>query len=234
MSNNDKTTARIVGALFLIAMAASLIGAGFIEPFLTAPDTISTGSVNSSLVLSGVLLELLNGIAVIGIAVMMFPIFKKFNEALALGYVAFRIIEAVIIFAALISPLALVALSQEYTSAGTADSSYFSGIWASFVTLRTILAAQMLGIFFGLAALLFYYLLYQSKLLPRFITIWGLIATILILSWNLLELVGLSISFGLFLALPIILNEIFMGIWLIVKGFNSSPSPAEPSKAAIA
>lgn len=234
MSNNDNKTARIVGALFLIAMAASLIGAGLIEPFLTAADNLGSGTANGSLVMSGVLLELLNGIAVIGIAVMMFPIFKKFNEALALGYVAFRIIEAVIVFAAVISPLALLSLSQEYASGGAADSSYFPSVWASFVTLRTILAAQMLGIFFSLAALLFYYLIYQSKLLPRFISIWGLIAAILILAWNLLELIGISISGGLFLALPIILNEIFMGIWLIVKGFNSSLVPAEPSKEAIA
>ncbi|MDX1417388.1 MAG: DUF4386 domain-containing protein [Candidatus Promineifilaceae bacterium] len=231
MQNHEKRTARIVGALFLIAMAASLIGAGLIEPILAAPDLSGTGPANGNLVLSGVLLELLNGIAVIGIAVMMFPIFKKFNEALALGYVAFRIVEAVIIFAAVISPLALLALSQEFGSAGSADLPI---IWSSFVTLRTILAAQLLGIFFGLGALLFYYLLYQSRLLPRFISLWGLIAVVLILSWNLLELIGISVSFGLFLALPIILNEIFLGIWLIVKGFNSAPVSVEPSAAALA
>jgi len=234
MSNNDNKTARIVGALFLIAMAASLIGAGLIEPFLTAADNLGSGTANGSLVMSGVLLELLNGIAVIGIAVMMFPIFKKFNEALALGYVAFRIIEAVIIFAAVISPLALLALSQETVPADSAAVSDLQTLWPSFVALRTILAGQLLGIFFSLAALLFYYLLYQSKLLPRFISVWGLIAAVLILAWNLLELIGISISAGMFLALPIILNEIFMGIWLIVKGFSSSPVPAEPAEAAIA
>ena len=78
----------------------------------------------------------------------------------------------------------------------------------------------MLGIFFGLAALLFYYLLYRSKLVPRFISVWGFIAVVLVLAWNLVEIFGISVSFGMILALPMILNEIFLGIWLIVKGFD--------------
>ena len=88
-------TARIVGALFLIAMVTSLVGGFWLESIISAPDYLATVSANETQVVIGVLLELINGIAVIGIAVMMFPIFKKHDEALALGYVALRIIEAV-------------------------------------------------------------------------------------------------------------------------------------------
>jgi hypothetical protein len=225
----SKQTARIVGALFLIAMAASLVGAGFLETVLTAPGFPGNISANKTQVVVGALLELFNGIAVIGIAVMMFPIFKKQDEGLALGYVALRIIEAVILIAAVISPLTLIVLSQEYLSAGSAGTSNFQTVSTSFLAVRSLLVGSMTGIFFSLAALLFYYLLYLSKLIPRFISVWGLIGVVLVLTWNLLETFGISVSVGMVLALPIILNEIFLAIWLIVKGFNS---PAISSESA--
>ena len=220
--NSNRKTAITVGALFLIAMAASLIGGIWLESILTAPDYLITVSANKTQVVIGVLLELINGIAVIGIAVMMFPLLKKYNESLALGYVAFRIIEAVIIIAAVISPLTLIALSQEYLTAGAPEAAYFQASGTSFLAVRALLVGQMIGIFFSLAALLFFYLLYQSKLVPRFISVWGLISVALVFTWNLLELFSISISAGMILALSMILNEIFLAIWLIVKGFNSS------------
>jgi len=229
--NTNKSTARIVGVLFLTAMVTSLLGGFWLESILNAPDYLTTVSANETQVIIGVLLELINGIAVVGIAVTMFPIFKKHNEALALGYVAFRIIEAVIVVGAVISPLALVALSQEYVKVGAPDASYFQTLGDSFLAARAHLTGLLLAIFFSLGALLFYYLLYQSKLIPRFISVWGLIGVALMLAWNLLEGFGLSLgSAGMILALPIILNEIFLGIWLIVKGFNSSAIAAESAK----
>ncbi|MGB7093832.1 MAG: DUF4386 domain-containing protein [Anaerolineales bacterium] len=231
--NTHIRTARIVGALFLIAIVASLVGGIWLETFLTSPDYLSSISGNRTQVAMGVLLELTNGLAVIGIAVAMYPIFRKQYEALALGYVALRIIEAVIIVAAVISPLALIALSQEYINAGAPDTSYFQTLGTSLLAVRAIWVSTMLAIFFGLGALLFYYLLYQSKLVPRFISVWGFISVALVLTWNLLETFGIRISAGIILALPMILNEIFLGIWLIFKGFNSSAIASESVKTGI-
>lgn len=221
MESNRKTAA-VVGALFLLAMVTSLLGGVWLESILEAPETLEAVSTNQIQVVSGVLLELINGLAVVGIAVLMYPILKKQNEALALGYVALRIIEAVIVVAAVVSPLTLIALSQEYAAAGSASAPYIQTLGASFIEVRTMLVGQMLGIFFSLAALIFYYLLYQSVLVPRFIPIWGFISVALVLIWNLLELFGISISAGMIFALSMILNEVFMGLWLIVKGFNPS------------
>jgi hypothetical protein len=220
--NTYRQAARIVGALFLTAMVTSLLGGGLLESILNAPDYLVNISANETQVITGVLLELINGIAVVGIAVLMFPIFKEHNEALALGYVGVRIIEAVMQIASDIIPLSLLTVSQEYLTAGAADASYLQASGNLFIAARAHLVGTMLGIFFSLGALVFYYLLYQSKLVPRFISIWGLIGAVLVLTWNLLETFGISISAGMILALPIILNEIFLGIWLIVKGFNSS------------
>ena len=228
--NTHNKTARIVGILFLTAIVTSLLGGIWLESILTAPDYLSSISGNKTQVVTGVLLELINGLAVIGIAVGMYPIFRKQYEALALGYVALRIIEAVIVIAAVISPLSLIALSQEYINAGAPDTSYFQTLGTSFLAVRAIWVSTMLAIFFGLGALLFYYLLYQSKLVPRFISVWGFIAVALVLTWNLLETFGIRINAGIILALPMILNEIFLGIWLIIKGFNSSAIVSESAK----
>ena len=221
MESNRKT-AVIVGALFLLAMVTSLLGGLWLESILEAPEAMQTISTNSTQVILAVLLELVNGVAVVGIAVLMYPIFKKQHEALALGYVAFRIIEAVIIIAAVISPLVLVSLGQEYAATGSATGAEFQTTADAILAARTMLVGQILGIFFSLAALIFYYLLYGSALLPRFIAVWGFISVVLVLIWNLLELSGISISFGMIFALSMVLNEVFLGFWLIIRGFNSS------------
>lgn len=217
--NTNKKTARIVGVLFLTAMVTSLLGGGLLESILNAPNYLINVSANTTQVLIGMFLELINGIAVVGIAVMLFPILKPHNESIALGYVSFRIIESVFCIVSAISPLSLITLSQEYLKAGASDASYFQTLGTLFITARAHLAGLLIPVFFCLGALLFYYLLYQSKLIPRFISVWGLVGVVLVLTLNLLEI---GISTGMILALPIILNEIFLGIWLIVKGFNPS------------
>jgi hypothetical protein len=219
--NSNKKTAIIVGALFLIAMVTSLVGGVWLESILTTPDYLRTVSANGSQVITGVLLELINCVAVVGIAVAMFPIFRKQNEALALGYVAFRVIEAAVLIAAVISPLLLIALSQEYITVSASDAPFFETLGTLILNARLALTGLLVPVFFSLGALLFYDLLYQSRLVPRFIPIWGFIGVVAVLTWNLLETFGLSISAGMVFGLPIILNEIFLGIWLIIKGFDA-------------
>lgn len=222
--NTSRKTSRIVGVLFLTAMVASLLGGGLVESILSAPDYLIAVSENETQVIIGVLLELINGIAVVGIGVLMFTILRQHNESIALGYLGFRIIESVFSSVIVISPLSLITLSQEYSKAGASDASYFQTVGALSIAERASVVGLLIPVFFSLGALLFYYLLYQSKLLPRFISVWGLIGVALILTLNLLSALGLEvgISIGLIFALPIILNEIFLGIWLIVKGFSSS------------
>jgi hypothetical protein len=223
--NSSKTTARIVGVLFLTAMVASLLGGGLVESIITAPDYLIAVSENETQVIIGVLLELINGIAVVGIGVLMFPILKQHNENIALGYLGFRIIESVFCCVIVISPLSLITLSQEYLKAGAVDAAYFQTVGSLSIAERAGVSSLLIPIFFSLGALLFYYLLYQSKLLPRFISVWGFIGAVLILTLNLLLILNLleeGMSTVLIFALPIILNEIFLGIWLIVKGFSPS------------
>lgn len=218
--NTDRKSAVYVGAFFLTAMVTYLVGASMIEAALGAPSTIASLSTNETQVVLGVLLELINCFAVLGIAVTIYPIFSKYFQALAMGYVAFRIIEVAILVIAALSPLVLLSLSREVGSAVPVDVAYFQAVGAVLISARAQLTGMLLTVFFSLGALMFYYFLYRSRLVPRWLSAWGLISAVLVLIWNLLEAFGINISAGLIFGLPIILNEITLGIWLIAKGFS--------------
>ena len=224
--NTNKTTARIVGALFLIAMVTSLVGGIWLESITGMPDYLVEVSAQRTQVLVGVLLELVNCVAVVGIAATLFPLMRKHHEALAAGYLGTRVVEAVILSIAAVGPLLIVTLSQEYVAAGATDAAPFQTAGALVMAARGHLASLLTPIFFSLAALLLYVFLYRSRLVPRFIPVWGLIAVVSLFTWNMLEAFGLHISAGMVFALPMILNEIFLGLWLLVKGFRS-PAPAD-------
>ena len=175
---SQRKTAKIVGALILIAY--SVIISLLFEPLIIV-----------------MLLELISGAAVVGMAVLMFPILKPHNKNLSLGYVVFKIIEGVVMIVAGILLFTLIIKME------THDLIY--GIH---------------DYIFGIAFLMLSYLLYQSKLVPRFISVWGLIASILFLAANLLGMIVLIPAMSSISLLPVILNELFLAIWLIVKGFN--------------
>ena len=198
---------------------ASLTGGGLIESVLNRPDYFTHILENKIFVVTGVYLELINGAAVVGIAIILFPIIKRFNEGIAIGYISFRIIESVCCLLAAIIPLTIIAISQDYQKSIIPEISWHHTLVNSFYAVRTHIAGLLIPVFFSLGAILFYFILYQSKLLPRFISVWGMAGVILILILNLFKIVTPA---GMLLALPIILNEIFLGIWLIVKGFNPS------------
>ena len=230
-----RKTAIFVGVFFLVGYVILLPGGLlFIDPILDAPDYLINVSANRSQVIIGMFLEFINAAAVVGIAVLMFPLLKKQNEALAFGYAGSRIVESAILIVGHIFLLLLIILSQEYVKAADPDASYFR-------TLGTVLIAErgltfrMVMIVVSLGALMFYYLLYQSKLIPRFISVWGLIGAPLSLAGGLIAIFGHRAGASMptstmILGLPIVLNELFIAIWLIAKGFNSSAFASESAK----
>ena len=229
--NTNRRTAIIVGALFLFSNVTFILGAFvFVEPFLSAPDYLTLVSANRTQVILGVLLELINGVAYLGIAVLMFPILKPRFQSMALGYVGFRIIEFVMQTLSDLSPLSLVTLSEEFVRATAPE--------APFQTVGTLLLAerywafQMVSITLGLGALMLYTMLYRSKLIPRFISVWGLIGATTVLTTTMLDIFALSVSpgIGLVLGLPMLLNELFLGVWLIIRGFNPSAFVSESAE----
>jgi hypothetical protein len=222
--NTNKKAARISGVLFITATVAGIISAVLLGPILEAPDYLAKVSANENQWLIGVLFNFIMAVAGASIAIPMYPILKKHNNGMALGSVGFRIIEGALFSVGVISLLLLVTLSQEFVQAGAPDASYFQTVGELLVGVSTF-SLVIGGLAFSLGALMYYYLLYQSKLIPRWLSGWGLIGVTLGLAAYLNQFfspsafASASIDIG---HLPIFLQEMVFAVWLIVKGFNSS------------
>jgi hypothetical protein len=223
--NNFRKTARIVGVLFIIGTVAGILSAVVTGSILNDPDYLIKISANENQIIIGALLVLTMGLALAMVPVVIFPVLKKHNEVLAFGYVVFRgALETVTAIAMVITWLFLLILSREYVAAGVPDASNFQTLGAVFLKGSDSISS-IGGIVFSLGALMLYYVFYQSKLIPRWISIWGFIAIILGLATCILIIFHLQSSFSTIntvMNLPILLQEMVMAIWLIVKGFNQS------------
>jgi hypothetical protein len=224
--NSNRKTAMIVGVLIIISAVTYMIAGSFFTPILNAPDYLAKLAPSAISVIIGMFLELITAISVVFIPVMLFPIIKKYNEALAIGHIGFRIIEAVTIIVSEIILLSLLVLSQEYVKEGTPDSFYFRTIAALLINVR-FWNADMILISVSIAYLLLFSILYKSKLVPRFISIWGIVGMIIVIGVVLFGVFsnspGTVYKFESNLAIisiPGALSEIVLAIWLIVKGFN--------------
>lgn len=220
---SSKKIAMTVGVLFIIATVAGVLSVAFLGPVLADPDYLQNFAKNGTQVITGVLLDLVGAGAFVGLAIVIYPIFKKYSESIALGYVIARSFEAVPFIVANLCLLSLLALSQEYVSMAAADASNFLPTGTGLRAMYDV--AQLLGprILASLAALPFYSLLYQTKLLPRWISVWGLIGAPLYFASGMLAMIGLVDPLSpilVLLFLPAALLEMVLAVWLIVKGFN--------------
>jgi hypothetical protein len=222
----DRKTAVIVGVLFLVATAANLLSTSLTRSLVDAPDYLSSLSASGDQTLVGALLALIAALASASIAIALYPVLQRHNAGLALGSVGFRLIEGVFYIVDIIGLLLLVTLSQAFVKAGAPGDSYFQTLggliqagreWANFVFGVSA---------FSLGALMYYAVLYQSRLIPRWLAGWGILGAACSLA------AAVSILFGLtpyslpmiVLILPIAIQEMAFAIWLIVKGFTTPAS----------
>jgi Domain of unknown function (DUF4386) len=221
---NPQTIARVTGVLFLITYVTS-IPAFFIlyAPVLGDPRYIVGAGADNS-VQWGALSEMILIIANIGTAVVLFPILKRVNEILALGYVTARIVECAFIAVGLLSLLTVVTLRQE--AAAGADAGSLVAVGQSLVALHDWTFALGPGFVVGVGnGLMLGYLMYRSGLVPRRMAVLGLIGGPLIIASGSAVVLGVIEAGGLWqsiASIPEFLWELSLGIWLIVRGFNSS------------
>ncbi|MED4454924.1 DUF4386 domain-containing protein [Metabacillus fastidiosus] len=223
--NSNRKAAKIVGVLFILAAVTAVIGLILYDPILNGSDYLSKGSEHANQVILGALMELVLVVAAIGTATTMFPILRKYNETIALWHVCFRFLEAIVITVGVISVLSLLTLSREFAAAGAPDIASFQ---ASGTLLKSIHDWTFLlgpNFMLGINTMMYSYILYKTKLVPRFIPILGMTGAALIFICALLVMFGvieqLSV-WGAILALPVAANEMILAVWLISKGFNQS------------
>jgi hypothetical protein len=186
---------------------------------LDGPDALTKIAASQNQVVLGALLVLVMGFALAMIPVVMFPVFRKYNEVLALGCVVFRgALETVAYMASAGAWLLLVELSREHAGAASPGAPHFQTLSA---LLAGSTAGNLISIAFCLGSLMFYYLFYQSRLIPRWLSVWGLAGAVLYLAAPLLDMFGHG--FGILQA-PLAVAEIVLAVWLIARGLNS-PAP---------
>ena len=227
-----QSVARLVGILFIMATVPFSISVIILQPVLDSSDFLVQVSSERGRVSIGILLELINHIAVVSIAVLLYPILKPFSERLALGYVVARSIESVLFVIATMHLLTLISLSEEFTAAGPSAASHFQDLGNVLLAGHDWNRTPLAFIAFSIGALIINYLLYRTKLVPRWISIWGLLAAASILAARVMLLFGLDLSPNTVAMLdgPIFLQEMVFAVWLIIKGFDPSALASRPSK----
>ncbi|WP_438431915.1 DUF4386 domain-containing protein [Gorillibacterium sp. sgz500922] len=212
----------VVGALFLLSTGAFLVGSGILDPILHRTDLLVRVDSDRMSVFAGWFLELINAIAVAGIAMLLQPTLKKYHEAFAFGYFASRVMESALLLLSLICPLILLALSKPSISAGAPGSgdSYLQMLGNLTVEAHYLLF-DMAMLVLSLGSLLFCSILYRSRLVPRWLSMIGLIGYTGLLASSSLSIAGLDL--GAILYIPGAIFEVVLPIWLMVKGFNRHP-----------
>lgn len=227
--NSTRKIAVAAGVAFIVATVAALLAKALV-PDPTGADYLTSFSANANRVAAGVLLYLIGHFACAGIAVVMYPVLKKWNAVLALGSVIFRAIETVFYTLGVVCLLSLLTLGQQFTSAAAADRTALRAIGDGLLSMNQ--QAALVGVFaFCVGALMYYTLFFQSRLIPRWLSGFGIVAIILMSTACVLALFsGNRITSYIPLAAPIGLQEMVLAVWLIVKGFSPSVMASKPGK----
>ena len=229
-----RKTAFMAGALYLLTFASSIPAAAFfLLPVLNNADYIVSSGADARVIM-GCLLDVINALACIGTALVLFPVVKRQSETLALGFVTSRLLEAAVIVTGVVSLLAVVSLRQDLAGATGAEASALVVAGQSLVAVRDWTLLLGPGVLAAVNALLLGTLMYRSRLVPRVIPLMGLIGAPLLFGSVLATLFG---AFGQFsqpalaLVLPVAAWEFSLGIWLVVKGFRPSRITTENTAA---
>jgi hypothetical protein len=221
-----RRTAMIAGGLYLLTFASSIPARFFfLDPVLSDPGYI-VGSGADTRVLVGGLLDMINALACIATAVVLFRVVKRQSETLALGFVTSRLLEAAIISIGVVSLLAIVTLRQDLAGTAGADEASLVTVGSSLVAVYEWTFLFGPNVLAAVNALLLGTLMYRSGLVPRAIPLMGLIGAPLLLASVIGIVLGthaLDAGVHFLAAIPIFAWELSLGVYLVVRGFKPSP-----------
>jgi Domain of unknown function (DUF4386) len=228
MMNSERRVAIVVGALYIIATVAGILAAATQGSSLQSLDVLAHLAAHKTQVMVTAFFLLVMAVAVAGVAFMIYPILKQdastpSKQGLALWYVGTRITEGALFLVGILCLLSLFALGQEVTRAGVAQPVQYQA--AAIVVKTAYDYSWVLGqSLFCVGAMMLYSLLYMSKRIPRWLSIWGLIGAPLMLASGFLIVVtgDPSSTVSSILYAPLGLQEMVLAVWLILKGFNSA------------
>lgn len=219
--------ATTAGVLFIAATAASLLATACFGSLLEGSRLLAGVSLHQDRVLVGGFFQILSAFTSAAIAISLYPVLRRYAAGMALGAVGFRLIEGVFYALSAVGTLVLVALSDQLPAA-TAVGAASLHTSAQLVSSLRDAAAVVAVLAFYTGATVYYLVFYRSRLIPRWLSVWGLagtalglIAALLVLFRAIETLSGVQVV----LNLPIGLQELVLAVWLIWKGFSSSAGP---------
>lgn len=216
--NTDRTVAIVAGALYCLGLIAGVLS---VVPVIDQPDYLLQTAAHTGQVTRGAFFQLLMMAAYVGMAIALYPLLQKQNASLALGYVGFRLVAAALIVIGVILLLLLLALSQEFSKAGAPTSSHFQTIGDILRTGRDLVNHVGMILVLSVGGLLLNVLLYQTNLVPRWLSGWGLAGTAVAIAASCLFMIRtIDLLTSVYLNFPLALQEIVFALWLIGKGFN--------------
>jgi hypothetical protein len=224
LSDPSRKNAVVAGVLFIVATVASLLSGPFLAP-VTGSGYLADADAHRGQVATGVVLGFIAAFAAPGIAFALYPVLRRFGEALALAAVGFRIMEGMFYALGMMVLLSLSTLSREFVDAGAPGDQHYPTLGDTMLAQYHWLVDVGLLLAFSLGGLLYYLVFYRSKLIPTWLSVWGIVGVTLLMVAAVLLIFGVigPLSAGqVALAAPIALQEMVLAVWLIVKGFNRS------------
>jgi hypothetical protein len=221
--NTYKKNAIVVGILFIACTGASIVGPLLAGSSLNTLDYLNQLAGHPNQTVIAVLIEFIWAATGAGIAIGLYPVLKKYSPALALGSASFRIVEGVLVLAGTLSLLALSSMGQEFIKAGASATAAFQTSGTMLIDVRDWAQWTMGFLAFNLGALLYYTVLFRSKLIPRWLSGWGFIGALIGLGTTIYTAFNpdfYSETLHTLLNMPIGLQEMVLAVWLIAKGFN--------------
>ena len=219
-----RKTATTVGVIYIMGMVVGIGGNILIQSILGVPDYLATLGSNRMLLAIGAMLWLLAAAGDAAHGMLMFPVLNRHSERIAVSYAGARVMDAVFVAIMVLFILFQMPVASEYMKAGAANAAFLQSLGSIF--MQSQLYAYHFGMLtVGCAGLMLNYAFYRARLLPRVLGVWGIVGYAVILCGSVLEIMGFNLN--LMHTLPGGLWELFVGVWLIVKGFNASPASFE-------
>jgi hypothetical protein len=229
---STRVTATVTGVFFIVAAAAAMVALALYQPVLGDARYVLGAGADGQVRL-GAFLEMLLAVSVIGTAVTLYPVVRRQNPGIALGYVCGRVLEAAFIVVGILSVLSVVTLHQGHAASGADDGALVT-VTKALIALHDWTFLLGPGLFIGGNTLMLAYLMYRSGLVPRAIAVIGLVGGPVVAAS------GIAVLFGVYdqlspvsalAAVPVFVWEMSLAVFLLVKGFKpSSPDSAVPAQ----
>ena len=221
--NSVGKTSRVLGSAFLLQFITSFSSGAFLRQAWEVPGNIGATMLKIAahpwLMRFNILIDMLTALGIIFLGAILFITLRKQNEEIALVALGFYLLEAALLAISRMAAFSLIGISQEYVAAGTQP--YWLSLGNLALGSMDFVGSTLHMLVFCLGGILFYYLLYQSRMVPGALSLWGLLAILPMLVGTLTQIFGYTIPFIFYV--PYVPFELAIAIWILVKGVKTNP-----------